>query len=68
MRTVRSRGARSHLKRATADALLLRGTADFDDLVAYRGFIDEIVSRHNARLAKPRFRTSEPLTLRNTRR
>ncbi len=41
-----------HLKRAIADALLLRGTADFDDLAAYRGFIDEIVSRRNARNAK----------------
>ncbi len=38
-----------HLKRTIADALLLRGTADFDDLAAYRGFIDEIVSRRNAR-------------------
>jgi len=41
-----------HLKRAIADALLLRGTTDFDDLTAYRGFIDEIVSRRNARNAK----------------
>ena len=41
-----------HLKRAIADALLLRGTADFDDLAAYRGFIDEIISRHNARNGK----------------
>jgi transposase InsO family protein len=41
-----------HLKRMIADALLLRGTADFDDLAAYRGFIDEIVSRRNARNAK----------------
>jgi hypothetical protein len=41
-----------HLKRAIADALLLRGTADFDDLAAYRGFIAEIVSRRNARNAK----------------
>lgn len=41
-----------HLKRAIADALLLRGTTDFDDLAAYRGFIDEIVSRRNARNAK----------------
>jgi hypothetical protein len=45
-------GAHGHLKRAIADALLLRGTADFDDLATYRGFIDEIVSRHNARHAK----------------
>jgi hypothetical protein len=41
-----------HLKRAIGDALLLRGTADFDDLAAYRGFIDEIASRRNARNAK----------------
>src|SRR4051794_12048609 len=41
-----------HLKRTIADALLLRGTADFDDLAAYRGFIDEIVSRRNARNSK----------------
>lgn len=41
-----------HLKRAIADALLLRGTAGFDDLATYRGFIDEIVSRRNARNAK----------------
>jgi len=41
-----------HLKRTITDALLLRGTADFDDLAIYRGFIDEIVSRRNARNAK----------------
>ena len=38
-----------HLKSAVRDALLLRGSAGFDDLVAYRRFIDEIVSCHNAR-------------------
>ena len=27
----------------------MRGRADFDDLAAYRRFIDEIVSRRNAR-------------------
>lgn len=42
-------GPHGHLKRAIADALLLRGTAEFDDLAVYRGFIDEIVSRRNAR-------------------
>jgi hypothetical protein len=31
---------------------LLRGTADFDDLAVYLGFIDEIVSRRNGRNAK----------------
>ncbi len=41
-----------HLKRAIEDALLMRGTSDFDDLVAYRRFIDEIVGRRNARKAK----------------
>src|ERR1035438_5807522 len=34
-----------HLKKAVRDALLMRGACDFDDLPAYRRFIDEIVSR-----------------------
>lgn len=37
-----------HLKNAVRDALLMRGSRDFDDLGSYRAFIDEIVSRHNA--------------------
>ncbi len=41
-----------HLKRAINDALLLRGSADFADLDAYRAFIDLIVGRHNARRDK----------------
>lgn len=41
-----------HLKSAISDALLLRGGAEFADLHAYRCFIDEIVSRKNARNAK----------------
>jgi hypothetical protein len=41
-----------HLKNAIRDALLLRGSRDFDDLGAYRAFIDEIVSRHNANHGK----------------
>jgi len=41
-----------HLKQAVEDALLLRGSRDFDTLDAYRGFIDEIVGRRNARLKK----------------
>jgi hypothetical protein len=41
-----------HLKKAVKDALLMRGVSDFDDLVAYRRFLDEIVSRKNARHAK----------------
>lgn len=38
-----------HLKSAIKDALLMRGGADFADLPAYRRFVDEIVSRRNAR-------------------
>ncbi|MGH8297360.1 MAG: IS21 family transposase, partial [Steroidobacteraceae bacterium] len=34
------------------DALLLRGSRDFDTLEAYRRFLAEIVGRRNARLAK----------------
>jgi transposase InsO family protein len=41
-----------HLKQAIEDALLLRGSRDFDDLQAYRRFVDEIVGRRNARNAK----------------
>jgi hypothetical protein len=41
-----------HLKRKLADALLLRASRDFDDLPAWRGFVDEIVGRGNARNAK----------------
>lgn len=40
--------AHGHLKGAVRDALLMRGSSDFDDLEAYRAFIDEIVSRRNA--------------------
>jgi hypothetical protein len=41
-----------HLKQAIEDALLLRGSRDFDTLDACRRFIDEIVGRRNARNAK----------------
>lgn len=41
-----------HLKNAIRDAVLMRGTSDFDDLETYRGFVDEIVSRRNARYGK----------------
>lgn len=44
--------AHGHLKRAVHDALLLRGSTEFTDLAAYRAFIDEIVSRKNARNGK----------------
>jgi hypothetical protein len=45
-------GPHGHIKRAVADALLMRGTRDFGDLAGYRLFIDEIVSRKNAHHAK----------------
>jgi hypothetical protein len=45
-------GPHGHLKRAIEDALLMRTSGDFDDLAAYRLFIDEIVGRHNTRHAK----------------
>jgi len=41
--------AHGHLKAAIRDALLLRGSADFDDLADYRRFIDEVVGRRNRR-------------------
>ena len=41
-----------HLKSAVRDALLLRGSSEFAELGAYRRFIDEIMSRKNARNAK----------------
>jgi hypothetical protein len=40
--------AHGHLKKALEDALLLRGSRDFDALDGYRRFIDEIVGRRNA--------------------
>jgi hypothetical protein len=40
-----------HLKNAVRDALLLRGTCNFDSLDDYRSFIGELVSRKNARNA-----------------
>ena len=45
-------GPHGHLKRAIADALLMRGTSDFANLAGYRRFIDEIVGHRNARHAK----------------
>jgi hypothetical protein len=41
-----------HLKRALEDALLLRGSRDFDTLEAYRRFVDEVVGCRNARNRK----------------
>jgi hypothetical protein len=45
-------GPHGHLKRAMADALLMRASADFPDLPTYRAFVDELVGRRNARNAK----------------
>ena len=44
--------AHGHLKAAIEDALLLRGSRDFDDLDAYRRFLDEVVGQRNARNRK----------------
>ncbi len=44
--------AHGHLKAAIRDALLMRGSAEFTDLDAYRAFIDEIVGRRNAAQGK----------------
>ena len=41
-------GPHGHLKRALADALLLRGSGDFATLDEYRAFVDEVVGRRNA--------------------
>jgi hypothetical protein len=44
--------AHGHLKAALEDALLLRGSRDFDDLDAYRRLVDEVVGQRNARNRK----------------
>ena len=41
-----------HLKKGIEDELLLRGSSDFEDLAAYRRFVDEVVGRRNARNRK----------------
>lgn len=43
--------AHGHIKRALEDELALRGSRDFDDLAAWRKFVDELVGRRNARNA-----------------
>ena len=37
-----------HLKTRLGQALLLRGSTDFEDLDAYRRFVAQVVARHNA--------------------
>ena len=41
-----------HLKRAVAQALLLRGSTDFDSLELYRDWIADLIGRRNARREK----------------
>ena len=43
-------GPHGHLERGLEDALLLRGSRDFDALGDYRAFVDEVVSRRNSHL------------------
>lgn len=40
-------GPHGHLKRALEDALLLRGSRDFESVALYRRFVSELVSRRN---------------------
>ena len=42
-------GPHGHLKRAIEDALLLRGSRDFETTDAYRAFVAQVASRRNAR-------------------
>ena len=42
-------GPHGHLKRAIGDALLLRGSRDFETTEAYRAFVAQVASRRNAR-------------------
>jgi hypothetical protein len=44
--------AHGHLKRRIEQALLLRGSYDFDSVAQYQSFIEEVVMRHNRRNAK----------------
>jgi hypothetical protein len=46
------KNSHGRLKQAVGDALLMRGVNDFNGLATYRRFIDEIVSRKNARTIK----------------
>lgn len=45
-------GPHGHLKNAVEDALLLRGSRDFDSVADYRAFVDALVGRRNARNRK----------------
>lgn len=41
-----------HLKRRIEQALLLRGNHDFESMITYQAFIDDVVRHHNNRNAK----------------
>ncbi len=43
--------AHSHLKKRIRQALLLRGSSDFESLESYQQFIDQVVKKHNKRNA-----------------
>ncbi|MDP9164389.1 MAG: IS21 family transposase, partial [Pseudomonadota bacterium] len=43
--------AHGHLKKTIRDALLMRGSAAFDDLTGYRRFVDEVIAAKNRRAA-----------------
>ena len=43
--------AHGHLKKTMRDALLMRGSASFDDLADYRSFVDEVIAAKNRRNA-----------------
>lgn len=43
--------AHGHLKKTMRDALLMRGSAAFDDLADYRRFVDEVIAAKNRRNA-----------------
>ena len=45
--------AHGHLKRRLEQALLLRGSYDFESIDSYQAFIDTIVQRHNNRYQAP---------------
>ena len=45
-------GAHGDLKRALEDALLLRGSRDFAAIAAWRGVVNDLIGRRNARKAR----------------
>jgi len=62
-------GPHGHLKTALDQALLVRGSRDFEDLAAYRRFVAEVVGRRNARrreVVQVESRALRPLPVRRT--